>query len=101
MVEVSDSGPGIPSAILDRVASPYFTTKPGGTGMGLHLARRVIQAHQGAIEFQNNAGGGTTVTLWLPPGDSADSDATAAERPAAEGGQVSGPAAGRRRNLST
>jgi len=85
-LRVIDSGPGIPPAILDRVASPYFTTKPGGTGMGLHLARRIVQAHKGAIEFQNNAGGGTTVTLWLPPSASADSGAPAAETPAAEGG---------------
>ena len=66
LLGVSDRGPGIPPQVRDRIASPYFSTKPGGTGIGLYLAKRVVQAHGGTLEFQNNPAGGTTVTLRLP-----------------------------------
>ena len=65
-IQVTDSGPGIPPEIRDRLASPFSTTKPGGTGIGLYLAKRVAAAHGGEIEFQDNPGGGTIVTLSLP-----------------------------------
>lgn len=65
-IRVTDSGTGIPSEIRDRLASPFSTTKPGGTGIGLYLAKRVAAAHGGEIEFQDNPSGGTIVTMSLP-----------------------------------
>ncbi|MCK4658252.1 MAG: HAMP domain-containing protein [Phycisphaerae bacterium] len=65
-LRVEDSGPGFAPEVLERIATPYFSTKPGGTGIGLHLARRILQAHGGALEFRNNARGGAAVTLRLP-----------------------------------
>jgi len=66
LLEVVDSGPGVPPDVLERIASPYFSTKPGGIGIGLYLTRRVVQAHGGALGFRNNPDRGTTVTLRLP-----------------------------------
>ncbi|MCP4593991.1 MAG: HAMP domain-containing protein [bacterium] len=65
-IQVTDSGSGIPPGIRDRLASPFSTTKPGGTGIGLYLAKRVATAHGGEIGFRDNPGGGTIVTLSLP-----------------------------------
>jgi len=65
-IRVTDSGPGIPAEMRDRLASPFSTTKPGGTGIGLYLAKRVAAAHGGELDFQDNPGGGTMVTLSLP-----------------------------------
>ena len=66
VLRVVDRGAGIPPEVIDHIASPYFSTKPRGTGIGLYLAKRVVQAHGGAMEFQNNSDGGTTVMLRLP-----------------------------------
>jgi len=53
-VEVIDTGPGISPADAERVFEPFFTTKPTGTGLGLPMAARIVQAHGGAIEVVNN-----------------------------------------------
>jgi signal transduction histidine kinase len=70
MVElrIGDRGPGIPPEIMHRVASAYFSTKPGGTGIGLHLAKRTLQAHGGSLEFENDPAGGTRVVVRIPEG---------------------------------
>lgn len=68
-VQVTDQGAGIPQEVRDRIASPYFTTKPGGTGIGLHLARKAVESHGGDIRFDSAEAGGTTVTLRLPARD--------------------------------
>ena len=65
-LRVIDSGSGIPAEIRDRLATPYSTTKRGGTGIGLFMAKRTMQAHGGTIEFEENPGGGTIVTLRVP-----------------------------------
>ena len=65
-IRVIDAGTGIDPKILQQIGSAYFSTKPGGTGIGLHLARRTIQAHGGSLEFANNPTAGTTVTIRLP-----------------------------------
>jgi PAS domain S-box-containing protein len=65
-LSVTDAGPGIPAELRDRVFEPFFTTKHRGTGLGLSIARRVMEAHAGAIRLECPAGGGTTVTLALP-----------------------------------
>jgi signal transduction histidine kinase len=65
---VSDEGPGIPSEIRSRIFDPFFTTKPvgRGTGLGLSIAHQIVHSHDGAIEVDGAAGGGTTMTVWLP-----------------------------------
>jgi two-component system sensor kinase FixL len=65
-IAFQDSGPGIPPDILDKVFTPFFTTKARGTGLGLPTARRLIEAHAGQIRIECPPGGGTTVTVHLP-----------------------------------
>lgn len=68
VVEITDTGKGIPAQDLDRVFDPGFTTKGVGTGMGLGLpsAYRIVRDHGGLIEVTSETGKGTTVTLRLP-----------------------------------
>jgi signal transduction histidine kinase len=66
ILEVSDTGGGIPQAILDDVFNPFFTTKEAGTGLGLTLVRRIARAHGGRVEVDNRPGEGVTFRLWLP-----------------------------------
>lgn len=65
-VRIEDGGKGIPREILDRVFVPYFTTKSEGIGLGLPMAKKIVEAHQGAIELKSEDGKGTTVTIHLP-----------------------------------
>ena len=65
-VRVVDTGPGIPVEILEKVFTPFFTTKARGTGLGLATAKRLVEAHQGAIHVDTPPGGGTAVTVQLP-----------------------------------
>ena len=69
-VDVRDEGEAIPQDVMDNAFAPYFTTKPNGVGLGLAVARKVMSAHQGSIELRNDAGQGTTVTLYCPVADS-------------------------------
>lgn len=61
-----DAGPGIPEDVLARVFDVCFTTKPGGTGLGLPLCQRLAEAHRGTIALASAPGAGTTVTIVLP-----------------------------------
>jgi PAS domain S-box-containing protein len=65
-VVVRDAGPGIPADVLEKIFTPFFTTKARGTGLGLPTARRIVEAHGGTITVQSAAGAGTTVALTLP-----------------------------------
>jgi two-component system, NtrC family, sensor histidine kinase HydH len=64
-LSVEDSGPGMTQAQLARVGKPFFTTKSRGLGIGLALARRVLQRFDGRIEIESRAGAGTVVRLHL------------------------------------
>ncbi len=66
IVEVSDNGRGISEADLLRIFSPFFTTRPGGTGLGLPAVRRIARAHGGGVEVKSSLGTGSTFTLHLP-----------------------------------
>lgn len=66
VLEVIDSGEGIAPEALSRVFQPFFTTKPGGHGLGLATARRIVVAHGGAIHVESECGVGTKFTLHLP-----------------------------------
>jgi two-component system sensor histidine kinase HydH len=65
-VSITDSGPGMPPDVLEHAFEPFFTTKSRGTGLGLPLAKRIIEAHGGQIEIATPSSGGTVVTLRLP-----------------------------------
>jgi signal transduction histidine kinase len=65
-VSVCDSGPGIPSDKLPRLFEPFFTTKTEGMGMGLSIARTIVEAHHGQIWAENNSGGGAAFYFTLP-----------------------------------
>ncbi len=65
-VAVTDSGPGIPAEALTRIFDPYFTTKAGGLGLGLTIARRIVEAHGGSLEAESQPGRGTTFHVRLP-----------------------------------
>lgn len=65
-VSISDTGGGIPSSEIGRIFEPYYSTKPGGTGLGLMIVRRILRAHGGEVIVQSSEGHGVTVTLRLP-----------------------------------
>jgi len=65
-LEVRDHGPGIPQEVRDKIFNLYFTTKKNGSGIGLAMAYRVMQLHNGAVEYESVEGQGTTFRLRLP-----------------------------------
>jgi CheY-like chemotaxis protein len=65
-ISVSDDGPGIATAILDRIFEPLFTTKRNGTGLGLTIARRMIEGHGGMLTAENRPEGGSAFHLLVP-----------------------------------
>lgn len=75
LVEVSDTGPGMPESVKTHVFDPFFTTKATGSGLGLAICRSIVDAHRGTIRAENNSvSSGTTIIVELPAAD------TAAER---------------------
>ena len=65
-LSVSDRGPGIPEDKLKEVFEPFFTSKAEGMGMGLAIARTIIEAHQGVISARNQLHGGASFRIRLP-----------------------------------
>ncbi len=65
-VIVTDDGGGIPAEDLPRIYDPYFTSKPAGTGLGLAVAQKIMEAHGGSIDIKSDVGKGTTVFLRFP-----------------------------------
>jgi signal transduction histidine kinase len=61
-----DSGPGIDGSILEKIWDPFFTNKEKGTGLGLGIVKKIIEAHDGQITIANAASGGTEVKILLP-----------------------------------
>jgi signal transduction histidine kinase len=76
-IEVSDSGPGISPAEVVRIFDPFYTTKQLGSGLGLFIARRIIDDHAGTIHAAARPGGGCTFTIRLPASDGDDHGRTA------------------------
>ncbi|AMJ67206.1 hypothetical protein AXW84_18545 [Hymenobacter sp. PAMC 26628] len=67
IIEVKDNGSGIPADVLDSIFIPFFTTRPNGSGIGLSLAKQIMQLHQGSIQVHSVAGAGSAFQLWFPP----------------------------------
>jgi PAS domain S-box-containing protein len=65
-IEVSDTGTGIAPSDAERVFNPFFTTRDGGTGLGLALTHKIVDDHSGTIDFQSRPGAGTTFRITLP-----------------------------------
>jgi nitrogen fixation/metabolism regulation signal transduction histidine kinase len=64
LVEILDEGPGLPGS--DNLFVPFFTTKPGGSGIGLALVRQIAEAHEGGVSLGAREGRGAIAQLWLP-----------------------------------
>ena len=88
LIAVSDTGTGIPAAILDKVFNPFFTSKgPGkGTGLGLSMVYGFVKQSAGHIKIYSEEGHGTTIKMYLPPGTGASLASEASAAPAAQGG---------------
>jgi signal transduction histidine kinase len=65
-IAVDDDGPGIPADLRARVFEPFFTTRPRGTGLGLAVARQIVEAHGGRIDVGDGPRGGACFTVRLP-----------------------------------
>jgi PAS domain S-box-containing protein len=66
LLELEDTGPGIPDEIRARIFEPFFTTKAAGTGLGLAVVKRIVELHGGEITISRAPGGGTLVQVLLP-----------------------------------
>lgn len=71
VVEVTDSGPGVPEELRQRIFYPFFTTKEQGSGVGLALAHKAVTGHGGCLEVETPPGGGATFRVRLPLGEAA------------------------------
>ncbi len=65
-VAITDTGPGIPKEIRERIFEPFFTTRATGSGLGLPLVKRIVEAHRGAVFVDSSPGTGTTFTIDVP-----------------------------------
>lgn len=65
-IHVSDTGVGTPAEMRDKLFSPLTTGKAKGTGLGLAVVKRIVEAHSGTIAFESEEGTGTTFTVTLP-----------------------------------
>jgi signal transduction histidine kinase len=66
VLEIVDTGEGIPEEVRERIFEPFFTTKASGTGLGLAVVRRIVEGHGGEIQVRSAPGEGTTFALRLP-----------------------------------
>ena len=65
-VEISDTGAGIPEEDLEKIFTPFFTTKASGSGLGLAMTHQIVEEHEGTIDVQSKINQGTTFTITLP-----------------------------------
>ena len=65
-IELIDTGPGMSRETLARVFEAFYSTKQGGSGLGLPTARKIVEAHGGTIDIESAPGRGTKVAIWLP-----------------------------------
>lgn len=65
-ITITDTGKGIPPHHVNRIFEPFYTTKPGGTGLGLHVCREIVHAHEGTFHVESELGRGTKVYIRIP-----------------------------------
>jgi len=90
-ISISDTGPGMNPEVLANIFQPFYSHREGGTGLGLPIARRAVEAHGGRIEVESEPGHGSTFHILLPrgrPGAAQPSEQPAAAWPAPEGADV-------------
>ena len=63
MVEIADTGPGIPHEVREKIFQPFYSSKPKGSGLGLAITQKIIEAHHGKITINSEPGKGTRVLL--------------------------------------
>jgi signal transduction histidine kinase len=66
VIDVADNGPGVPPELSDRIYDPFFTTKVKGTGLGLGIVRKIVDAHDGRIDLHSSPEAGTRFRVTLP-----------------------------------
>jgi signal transduction histidine kinase len=66
ILRIADEGTGIPEEIREKIFDLYFTTKSGGSGIGLAMTYRILQLHHGSVEVQSRTGQGTEFLLRIP-----------------------------------
>ncbi|MCQ5373621.1 MAG: HAMP domain-containing histidine kinase, partial [Candidatus Methanomethylicia archaeon] len=66
VMKISDTGAGIPKEVLDKLFTPFFTTKAKGMGLGLAVSKKLVEAHGGSINVESEVGKGTTFTIKIP-----------------------------------
>jgi signal transduction histidine kinase len=69
VISVTDPGPGMDEATLERIFEPFFTTRPDGNGIGLATVREIAEQYGGAVAVQSEPDAGTRFDVWLPSGD--------------------------------
>ncbi len=67
-IEVIDTGPGVPDDLKEKIFTPYFTTKSGGSGLGLPTTRRIVEEHAGRVELHSEPGKGSSFAVVVPRG---------------------------------
>lgn len=76
-IGVADAGPGVPDDLRGRIFDPFFTTRDKGTGLGLAVARQIVEAHHGTIHVENGPSGGACFRISLPAAQGAEAGAAA------------------------
>ena len=66
LITVSDEGPGIPQNQQEQIFTPFYTTKTGGSGLGLPICQKIVTDHGGLMHINNRPGGGVSVKVSLP-----------------------------------
>jgi signal transduction histidine kinase len=84
-LQVHDTGSGIAAERLQQIFEPLYTTKPGGTGLGLYIVQEIVAAHAGQLTVESKEGQGTTFTVTLPRTVHA---AASGQEPAQQAGSV-------------
>lgn len=80
-MSVIDTGPGIPPDVMPRIFTPYFTTKAGGSGLGLPTTKRIVDSQHGRIDVHSEAGTGTAFTITLPAAKPSETEPAASAEP--------------------
>lgn len=66
VVEIHDQGEGIPEEVIEKLFTPFYTTKPKGVGLGLAISHKIIEEHEGFIKVESKIGKGSIFKVYLP-----------------------------------